>query len=119
MKTTVDTARLIAGCFALAAFAVAIVAGLGAEHGAAQVLLRSVIAMMLCYPVGLVAGMVCERVMRAHVESLRAAEAARESSDLELESQSSSSPSPGAAASSLPGQEVVADPLREPSRAAA
>ena len=116
MPSTVDTGRLIAGCFALAAFAVAIVAGLGAGHDAAQVLLRATIAMMLCYPVGLVAGMVCERVMRSHVESLRDSAVSRESP--ELEAQSSSSPS-NAAALSLPGQEVVVDPSREQSRAAA
>ncbi len=105
----VDTGRVIAGCFALAAFAVAIIAGLGAGKDAAQVLLHAVIAMMLCYPVGLVAGMVCEREVRAHIKAESAAEASR--------SESSAAPSTPTA-SRLPGQDV-ADPSREESRAAA
>jgi hypothetical protein len=109
MKMNADTGRVIAGCFALAAFAVAIIAGISAGKDAAQVLLHAVIAMMLCYPVGLVAGMVCDREVRAHIEAEGAALAPR--------SESSEAPS-AATASSLPGQEV-ADPSREESRAAA
>jgi hypothetical protein len=108
MKTTVDTGRLIACCFALAAFSVAIVAGLSAGKDAAQILLHAVVAMMLCYPVGLVAGMVCEREVRVHIQSQRAAESSRQASPL---------PS-NVTASDLPSQEV-AGPSREESRAAA
>jgi hypothetical protein len=109
MHMHVETGRVIAACFALAAFAVAIIAGLAGGAGTAQVLLRAVIAMMLCYPVGWVAGMVCERVIRAHVES----EGTKASSQSGVE---------GAAFDAASSSEVdhqLADPMREENRAAA
>jgi hypothetical protein len=69
--------RVMAACFALAAFAVAIIAGLSAGNAPASVLSRAIIAMLLCYPVGFVAGLVCERVVSWHIaaQDARAAEA--------------------------------------------
>ena len=61
--------RVIAGCFALAAFAVAILAGLASENPASSVLGRAVMAMVVCYPVGMVIGMVCDRIILAQVEA--------------------------------------------------
>ena len=63
----VITAKVIAGCFALSAFAVAILAGLASENPTAQILQRAVISMFICYPVGLIVGMVCERVITTHI----------------------------------------------------
>ena len=63
------TAKLIAGCFALSAFAVAILAGLSSENTTAQILQRAVLSMIVCYPVGLIVGMVCERVIVSHVKA--------------------------------------------------
>jgi hypothetical protein len=63
------SAKVIAACFTLAAFAVAVVAGLASDNPATHVLVRAVVAMCVCYPVGYVAGMVCERVISAHIES--------------------------------------------------
>jgi len=108
MHMQTETGRVIAACFALAAFAVAIIAGLAGGADTAQVLLRAVIAMMLCYPVGLVAGMVCERVIRAHVESERV----KTSSETGIDSDSFDASAP------VTDQEIV-DPLREKNRAAA
>ncbi len=59
--------RVMAGCFALSAFAVAIVAGMAGYGSAADILSRALIAMVLCYPVGMIAGMICERVVNERV----------------------------------------------------
>lgn len=64
---------MIAGCFALSAFAVGVLAGLASDNPAPQVLGRAIICMLVCYPVGLVIGMVCVRVIAAHVEAHRKA----------------------------------------------
>lgn len=59
--------RVMAGCFAMSAFAVAIASGLGTGNPATMILGRALIAMMICYPVGLVIGVVCERVIAQHM----------------------------------------------------
>lgn len=59
----------IAGCFALSAFAVAVVAGLAAQNPASSILIRALIAMMACYPVGLIIGLICQRLMFDHIEA--------------------------------------------------
>lgn len=61
--------RVIAGLFALSAFAVAIVAGLAAGNNAAQIMLRAIVAMVLCYPLGFLIGSVCEYVIDSHVSA--------------------------------------------------
>lgn len=58
--------KVIAGCLALAAFAIAILAGLVAGNAPGLVLVRALMAMILCYPVGFIIGMICERVMAMH-----------------------------------------------------
>jgi hypothetical protein len=63
------SAKVIAACFTLAAFTVAVIAGLASDNPAAHVLVRAVVAMLICYPVGFVVGMTCERVINAHIES--------------------------------------------------
>ena len=60
--------HVVAGCFGLSAFAIAVVAGLASETPADSVLARSVFAMIICYPVGLVIGMICERAIQAHID---------------------------------------------------
>jgi hypothetical protein len=65
------TATTIAGSFAMAAFAVAILAGLSTGNAAASVLLRAVVAMLVCYPIGLVAGGVAQRLVQEHIERFR------------------------------------------------
>ena len=64
--------HVVAACFGLTAFAIAIVAGLASDTPANSVLSRSVIAMILCYPVGLVVGMICDRVIQSHLSTLQA-----------------------------------------------
>lgn len=59
--------KVMAGCFSMAAFAVAIIAGLTSGNPAVLVLGRALIAMILCYPVGFIVGVVCERVIAQHI----------------------------------------------------
>jgi hypothetical protein len=69
-----DPAKVIAGVFALAGFAVAMIAGLAAENSAARVLGTALVAMLICHLTGLLVGVVGERVVHEHVGRLRAAE---------------------------------------------
>ena len=62
MKGTASKA--VAGCFALAAFTVAVVAGLAGGNTAISILGRALVAMIVCYPLGLVVGIVCRQVIQ-------------------------------------------------------
>jgi hypothetical protein len=81
----VVSAKVIATCFALCAFAVAILSGLSSANPTAQILQRAILAMFVCYPVGLAVGLICERVIASHVgavsgsPNVRAAVAGNES----------------------------------------
>ena len=66
-------ASTIAGCFALGAFAVAIIAGLGSRNPAASVLTRALMALIFCYPIGLAVGLIAQRVVRGEIEAHQAA----------------------------------------------
>jgi hypothetical protein len=66
-------ATSIASVFALAAFAIAIVAGLASRNEAGAVLMRAILAMLACYPVGLALGHAAQRVIHDHVEAHRQA----------------------------------------------
>lgn len=68
----------IAACFAMAAFAVAILAGLASGNAAMSVIGRALIAMIVCYPVGMVVTMVWQRVLNEHLVAMRAAVPAHE-----------------------------------------
>jgi len=61
--------QVIAGCFALTAFIVAVVAGLSNDNPSSTILFRSLVALMLCYPVGFVIGILCERVVNEHLRA--------------------------------------------------
>ena len=76
------SSRVIAGSFALAAFAVAVLSGLFSDNPASAVLGRAVMSMVVCYPIGLMAGMLCERVITAHVEAHRQSHPAPDSASL-------------------------------------
>ena len=64
---TANAGKAIAGCFALAAFTVAVIAGLAGGNAATSILVRALIAMIACYPVGLLIGAVCQHVVDQHV----------------------------------------------------
>ncbi|MHC5023407.1 MAG: hypothetical protein ACYTGG_05785 [Planctomycetota bacterium] len=61
--------RVMAASFALCAFAVAIVAGMASEQATAAILLRALLAMIVCYPVGFLGGMICEKVVDEHIDA--------------------------------------------------
>lgn len=65
--------HVIAGSFALAAFAVAVVAGVAGDNPASVVLLRALLAMTLCYPLGLAIGALCHRVVQQHLDATEGA----------------------------------------------
>ncbi len=64
---TATASKAIAGCFALAAFTVAVLAGLAGGNAAMSILVRALIAMIACYPVGLLIGVICQHVVEQHV----------------------------------------------------
>jgi len=59
--------RTIGACFALTAFAVAILAGLGAALPASEILWRATLSLCVCYIAGVIIGSVAERAAREHV----------------------------------------------------
>lgn len=65
--------KVVAACFALAAFAVGVISGLAGDNPAAQILLRSLLSMAVCYPIGYVTGMICDRVVNEQIEKHRKA----------------------------------------------
>ncbi|HVP74232.1 MAG TPA: hypothetical protein VMS30_10870 [Phycisphaerales bacterium] len=65
MTSPVETRRTLASSFALAAFAVAVLAGLARDVDAAQILLRAIAAMIVCYGVGRIAGRMCDYAIRS------------------------------------------------------
>lgn len=71
--------KVMAGCLALAAFAIAIVAGIAAGNAPAQILVRALMAMILCYPVGLIIGVICQRVIDMHQPEQRESDDDKES----------------------------------------
>ncbi len=52
--------KICASCWAMGAFAVAIIAGLAADNPANVILLRATLAMFACYVIGAIAGLVAE-----------------------------------------------------------
>ncbi len=69
--------RVIAAIFALAAFAVAIVAGLAVGNPPGRILASALVSMVLCQVVGWAVGAIGERVVREHLASGGAPGAAR------------------------------------------
>ena len=63
--------NIIAACFALAAYASAIVVGIAAENDAIQILTRALFAMLICYGVGMGVGMMGEYAIRENVEDYK------------------------------------------------
>lgn len=61
------TGPVIGATFALCAFSVAVVAGLFTGNSATSVVGRALLAMIVCYPIGLVAGYICQHVLREHL----------------------------------------------------
>lgn len=65
--------KVIASVFALSAFAVAIVAGMAAGVPASTVIVRAIVAMVICQILGWGIGFIMARVIREQVEAYREA----------------------------------------------
>jgi hypothetical protein len=76
-------ATVIAACFGLAAFSIAILAGLASGNAAGSILAKAIIATIVCYPVGLVVALICQRVLDDHTAAVRAANPAPSPSDVD------------------------------------
>lgn len=63
-------ATTIAGCYALAAFAVAIISGLAADAPASEILANAILALMLCYFLGIIAAKVFRVILDEYQRSL-------------------------------------------------
>ena len=77
------SSRLIAACFSMSAFAVAIVSGLACDNAAGEILWRAFIAMLVCYPAGFTVGMICEGVIAAHIAAHQEANPAPDSANFD------------------------------------
>ena len=75
--TNSELARVIASIFALAAFAVAVIAGLAADNSAARVLGIAVGAMVVCHFIGLWIGAIGQRVVAEHLSKVKSAAEAK------------------------------------------
>lgn len=71
--TRAISASAIGALFALAAFIVAIVSGLFSYNGAGLILTRGLMAMILCYPIGTLIGLISQWVIASHIEAYAAA----------------------------------------------
>lgn len=76
----VPPGRAIAGVFALAGFIVAVAAGLDTGNSAAAILARALLAMVVCFAVGVFAGMLCEHVLAKDAEMFAASKPVPDSS---------------------------------------
>lgn len=65
--------RVIAGCLALAAFAVAIVSGLSSGASATDILTRAIISLVVCYILGSFVAVAMNVAIRENIESLERA----------------------------------------------
>ena len=65
---TRSVGSVVAGCFAMAGFAVAVIAGLTSGNPTTSILIRALIAMVACYPVGLLIGVICQQVVKDHLD---------------------------------------------------
>ncbi len=63
------SSKVVAATLSLAAFAVAIVAGLAGGNDSAGVLVNALICMVVCHPVGMILGAIGERVVREHLDT--------------------------------------------------
>ena len=66
-------AGVIAAAFALSGFTVSLFAGLSSGNSASEILFRSIIVLLVCYPLGLAAGWICQYVVQRHIEEHEAA----------------------------------------------
>ncbi len=70
--------KVVATVFALAAFAVAVIAGLAAGNTSSRILGVALASMIACHVVGLVLGAIAEKVVTDYLQSCRTGTAPRD-----------------------------------------
>jgi len=78
--TQTDVSKLFAGCSALAAFAIAVVAGLAADNPADTILLRAMVSMAACFFLGALLGVAAEAAIKESARLQRPDTSAAEAS---------------------------------------
>ena len=68
--TQLDVPKLVAGCCGLAAFAIAIIAGLAADNAVDTIASRALLSLVICFVMGGVIGMVAESAIREATEPI-------------------------------------------------
>jgi hypothetical protein len=71
MECSVIPAKTIATCFALIAFAAALTVGLAVGNAAATCLMRALVTMLVCWPVGFAVGSVAQHVNERTIEEYK------------------------------------------------
>jgi len=79
-------AKVIASTMGLAAFVIAVVAGLSAENPVELILGRAMVSLCACYVVGLIAGLVAERAVTERIGEYMKTTAAEEAAAAAQES---------------------------------
>lgn len=64
--------RIIASCFALSAFAIALIAGLNADRSASAILSTAVFALVVCYILGLIIASMANVAVSERIDQLKA-----------------------------------------------
>jgi undecaprenyl pyrophosphate phosphatase UppP len=60
----IDVPKLFAGCFGLAGFAVAIIAGLAVDNTIEAILAKAIISLIACSTLGIILGLASEAALR-------------------------------------------------------
>ncbi len=63
--------KIVASCLALIGFAAAILAGLSVDNPASTTISRALVAMFVCYIIGLAVGAVAQRAVQEHVDTYK------------------------------------------------
>jgi hypothetical protein len=64
-------ARLIASCFGLSGFAVAVVAGMASGNEGSRILVVALCSLIVCHIVGLAAGLIGESIVNEYMKNYR------------------------------------------------
>lgn len=80
--------RLSAGVMGLAGFIVALLAGLQAGNETGRVIVTALLAMLVCHIAGVVLGLVIERVVQEHKQSIEAPKPGESAESVEASDQS-------------------------------
>ncbi len=73
MECSLIPAKVIASCFALMAFACAVIVGWSVQNTTQTILWRAMLAMFVCWLIGYAVGMVAQQVVDRRIENYKAA----------------------------------------------